>query len=231
MKKILTVLCGLLFLQNAYCDSLDEFSEEIQAFMNDKMDEAALRALCEKLVVFAHMRNINVLAESASGKYINVTASKCKEAAIKNVPVFIMLAAEQISEHTTKQHSQCAQNLMQAEAMKNCEGITSTTIQWYQQQGFTFNFNPDKTIVDCSKTDNRCVVNRPASKAGANYYFSVCCSIPVLSCNEEQNTQDNGFSHKEFNGVTGDISVLSEDIVGNARTLNDFDYACKPINK
>lgn len=226
MKKILTVLFGLLFLQNAYCDSLMEtdLRSEMVDYLHDKMDENAIRALCEKLLTYAWMHNFDVLLEYGEGKIFTPSSSDCKKYDMDIVSWILEGAAVQLSEKTFEKHSKCAQDLMKHNAFLHCEGFQSSRARYLQNQGYTVDFNESNTIIDCSETDNRCVVNRPVSKDGASGYLSVCCSIPVYSCDESKSG-----SSSFTNAQLGHVGVHAIDVVGSARTLNDFDYGCKPV--
>lgn len=228
MKKVLTVLFGLLFLQNAYSESLMDTSlkSEMVDYLHDKMDENAIRALCEKLLMYAYMHNFDVLLEYTEDKYFHPTSSDCKKYQIDTVSWILEGTAVQLSQKTFENHSQCAQDLMKKNAFLYCENFRSPRISELERQGFTVDLNEGRTIIDCSKTDNRCVVNRPVTNGGFNGYLSICCSIPVLSCDETKNG-----SSSFTNAALGNVGVHSMDVIGNARTINDFDFSCKPLNK
>ncbi len=229
MKKFLSVLFGLMFLQNAYCVSVSirdtNLRSEILDYRHDKMDEKAIRALCEKLLNYAWMHYFNVLLEYGEGKIFSPSTSECKKEDIKTVSWILEGAAMQLVEKTFEKHSQCAQDLMKHNAFLNCVGFQSSHVRDLKNQGFTVDFNESNTIIDCSETDKRCVVNRPISQGGASGYLSVCCSIPVYYCDESKSG-----SSSFTNARLGYVGVHAIDIVGSARTLNDFDYGCQPID-
>lgn len=226
MKKFLSVLFGFMFLQSAYSDSLMEtnLKSEMVDYLQDKMDEAAIRALCEKLLTYAWMHNFEVLLEYGEGKVFTPSTSDCKKYDIDTVSWILEGAALQLSEKTFEKHSKCVQDSMKHNAFLHCEGFQSSIARNLKNQGYTVDFNESNTIIDCSETDNRCVVNRPVSKGGASGYLSVCCSVPVYSCDESKSG-----SSSFTNAQLGHVGVHAIDVVGSARTLNDFDYGCKPV--
>ena len=226
MKKFLSVLFGLMFLQNAYCDSIMDTNlrSEIVDYLHDKMDEKAIRALCEKLLNYAWMHNFDVLLEYSEGKIFTPLTSDCEKYDMDIVSWILEGAAVQLSEKTFEKHSQCAQDLMESKAFTFCKASPSYVV-WLERNGYTVDFDESNTIIDCSETDNRCVVNRPVSKGGSNGYLSVCCSIPVDYCDESESG-----SSRFTNAQVGHIGVHAAIFVDSARTLDDFDYGCKFID-
>ena len=222
MKKILVVLFSLFIFQNAYCDSILEtdIKSDIFSYLDNKMDESAIRALCDKLLDYAWMHSFNIMLEYKPNKFYTPKSSDCKDSSI-NLVSFIVEGA---SVQTFEKHSDCVQKEMQRIALSNCDGEFSNYVSRLKDYGWVFNH--DDAVVYCSETDNRCVVNRPVSRNGSNGYLSTCCSIPILSC-EERNYGDDSFD----NVTRGIFGLHSRDIVDNARTLNDFDYGCEAISK
>ena len=223
MKKVLTVLFGLLFLQNAYSDSLmghSDLQSGIFDYMNDKMDEKAIRALCEKLLTYARMHNYDIVLETTKGYIFTPSISDCKSKDIDFVEGIIQGSASQLVSKTFENHSQCIHDMMEQGANLKCESFASPSIRYYENSGYEFNFS--ESIVDCSWTDNRCVVNRPYTIGGQRGFYTVCCSVPVYSCNQSNNLST---------AQAGYVSVLSQSLSPKALGVGDFDFSCKPLNK
>ena len=225
MRKILAVLFGVLFVQNAYSDSLQESSlwSDIGDYLDDRMDDDAIRELCKGLLNYAWMHNFNILLETGTeGRYFTPTTSDCKSSNMQYVMSILQKTAVQLVREKFDEHSQCTQNVMKQKALLGCGGHRSAQVSFYESQGFTFDFSADKAVVSCSKTDNRCVVNRPVSRNGYPAFYSVCCSVPVSSCTET--------SHG-INAQVEAVSILDIDIARQALTVDDYDLACKPLGE
>ena len=229
MKKYLMILSCLFCVQNAWCDIPPEFMGSIYDFMDEKMEEDDIRELCRSLMNYAWIHSVNVNIDLKDGGVYKASINDCTKLSIGDAKTVLMAAALRLKEESFKEHSSCVQNLMMDKADEGCEGWTSSKIEYYEKRGgYEFDFND--TIVECSKTDNRCVVNRPfKSKDGQSGFYSVCCLVPVKECNETVRNIEGGTS-RSVTGSIGYLSVLWSGIVGNSKKLNDFGYDCKPLN-
>lgn len=224
MKKFLTFLFGLMLLQSAYSDDSilesKDLTSQISDYLNNKMDENAIRALCERILTYAWMHHFQVSIELKDNTIFQPTGSDCKKYKDMQIVSGILEAAVmQLSEKTFEKHSQCTQKAMERNAFTSCKNLKSAEVTLLQRQGYKFDFTQSNTIIDCSETDDRCVVNRPAKKDGKNGYYSICCGVPVYSCDE---------SSGSYNAQVS-INEISAELTSSARTLKDFDYACQPI--
>ena len=70
MKKFLSVLFGLMFLQNAYCDSIRDTNlrSEMVDYLENKLDEKAIQALCDKLYAYALAHNFQVISYNSHNR-------------------------------------------------------------------------------------------------------------------------------------------------------------------
>ncbi len=219
MKKFLSVLFGSMFLQNAYCDSIRDTNlrSEMVDYLENKLDEKAIQALCDKLYAYALAHNFQVIVEYGDNQIFLPKRSDCTDDNAAVVSAITNEAILQLSKKTFEKHSQSAQDLMKRGAFSHCAGQISSQVTRWKHEGYTVDFDESNTIIDCSETDNRCVVNRPVSKGGVSGYLSVCCSMPVDSY---------GFT----NAQSGYVYIGENYVVDSARTLDDFDYDCKFID-
>lgn len=241
MKKIIVSLFCILFLQNVYAGGDDLLthsglgSEVIDYIDNKLVDESAIRALCVKLVQYASAHDIenevrHVSTMENGGLFVDVstyspTVSDCKQKDINNVSMIIQTTSINLM-HTYPIHhdnpSSC-QDAMKKTALSQCAGRDSSYVRVYARPGaeFYFNFDDRQAYVECSESDNRCVVNRPVfrkSIPGQKKWYSVCCTVPIETCNEEKTTTEEPvIGYRRF--------------VDETRALSDFDYDCRPINQ
>ena len=169
MKKFLTFLFGLMLLQNAYSDDSilesKDLTSQISDYLNNKMDENAIRALCERILTYAWMHHFQVSIEFKDNIIFQPTGSDCKKYKDMQIVSGILEAAVmQLSEKTFEKHSQCTQKAMERNAFLSCRNAASEIVSGLQKQGYKFDFTESNTIIDCSETDDRCVEQVPSSE-------------------------------------------------------------------
>lgn len=232
MKKGFIILSCLLYVQNAYCDNPPFNLESMKAdYIAGKIDLATATALCKQIVNYAKVTEIEVLLPytSADGKEMwhSINKDDCEPSPdwdydrnLSWVWNIAMYAARIVVETGVKEHSQCHQSFMESQARTRCGRFEMSN---WTKIGYTIS-GLNNMNIDCSKTDNRCVVTRPASdKNGKNVFYTACCLIPIINC--ESITND---SEQIFSGTTGDISLRWNGFTDKALVLDDFGYDCKP---
>ncbi len=231
MKNFLIILSCLFYVQNAYCDNPPFDMESMNAdYIAGKIDLATAIVLCKKIVNYANVSEIEVLlpytTDTGKEMWHSIKPGDCESSPdwdydrnLKWVWNIAMYSARIVVETGVKEHSQCHQSYMERLARSKCGNEHS-------YDGYTIIPGTSKNI-DCSKTDNRCVVSRPASKGGKNKFYNVCCLVPIVNC-ESTTSVTNGYSEQVFSGTHGDIQIRDRRITDIALSLSDYGYDCKP---
>ena len=106
------------------------------------------------------------------------------ESNINSAPVEYKSVTESETNAVVDEGAECAKEYRETQAKMIC--ATERAAGMYARyRKDTFDYF-DNTMVYCSDTDTRCVVNR-SSKTGDGAYFAQCCNIPVKSCHKDDN--------------------------------------------
>lgn len=232
MKKYLITLFCLTLCQNAFCNLLTETPEiknSIMDYMNNKLDDTAIRALCEKFLIFANVHNVKITIPLTNGSVFTPKTSMCKTESMNFVEAVLQETSIQLTYAKLEAHSDCTQKMMEDTARRKCGDREDRRIKDIIDQGFSVDFT--NAFVDCSKTDNRCLVSRPASKNGFNYYVNFCCGIPVYSCNSKTHEESANKQTTITTTPMGEFGIYHYGVTPKQPVLTDYNYSCKPVSK
>ena len=226
MKKFLIALLCVFGVQNAYSggpgDIADKVDRTITEYFAGRVDLGTAQALCREMFAYADEYNMTITYSSEGGGSITGDNSFCNRDDIELVLFFTMDGAEQIKNASIQPHSDDIQRAMEHTARNKCG--RSEMSQMDRAGGFTFSADVN---VECSKTDNRCVVTRAAtSSSGENGFWTACCLIPITNFTSTvaPNRSDRAISYD-----VGNISLKYFGFVqSRSLTLNDFGYDCRP---
>ncbi len=235
------ILSCLFCVQNAYCDKPPFDPESMKAdYLDGKIDLATATMLCKQIINYANVIEIEVFLpyKTDDGKtmYHSLNLKDCEPSPdwnydknLKWVWNIALHAAKIVVGTGVKEHSQCQQSHMESEARNRCGRFEMSN---WKTMGYTISALTGMNI-DCSKTDNRCVVTRPASSNGGETgFYTACCLVPIINC-ESTTTVNQNYSEQISSVTKGDISTKWIGfITGNAViTLDDFGYDCNPLSK
>lgn len=225
MKKYLITLFCLTLCQNAFCNLFTETPEiknSIMDYLNNKLDDTAIRALCEKFLIFANVHNVKITIPLPNGSVFTPTPSMCKTESMNFVEAVLRATSIQLTDAKLEAHSDCTQKMMEDTARTECG---RSLIKYIYNQGFSVDLT--NAFVDCSKTDNRCLVSRPASKNGFNYYVNFCCNIPVYSCNSK--THEGSANKQTTTNEPKPVENIHYSVTTKQPVLTNYNYSCEPV--
>ena len=123
MKKYLITLFCLTLCQNAFCNLFTETPEiknSIMDYLNNKLDDTAIRALCEKFLIFANVHNVKITIPWTNGSVFTPTPSMCKIESMNFVKFVLQETSIQLTDAKLEAHSDCTQKMMEDTARIGC---------------------------------------------------------------------------------------------------------------
>ena len=239
MKKILIFLVGILFLQSGYCDYVAESAKKIDDIVLETIGESALREMCVQFLRYTEINNLAVVVfyKEPDGRSLVFFphSSGCGKYTLEQLKDAVLTAANRISEDNVPEvHSECVQRAMIREADSCLFRTYPYSLQYVKpiEDKYGIKFidrpksdqqrtmqmldysGPDSSVkIDCSKTDDRCVVSRALDDGR---YFVSCCVVPIEYCSE---------NYVDMGTVEGLSITFSE----RAMSLADVDSVCKFI--
>jgi hypothetical protein len=191
-------------------------------YIAGKIDLDTATVLCKKIINYASVNEIEISTSYlGNGKQMShsLETNDCEpwpdwdyDRNLEWVWNVALYAAKIVVETSVKEHSQCHQSVMKSEAQR---------LHAIEGMGISFTGLRDMSI-DCSKTDDRCVVSRRTTGTNGkeNEFFTVCVFIPVTNCVKNASGQ--------IFADIGNCGTGWKGFSSNVLTLNDFGYDCKP---
>lgn len=175
-------------------------------YMEGSISLYTAQAICVKMFEYADAHNVEFLIRADNGEMTRVTSANCHS---KYAIYIAVELADRIKNADITVHSNCVQGAIERAAYAKC-GTGSDE---------TFVGNP---IVQCSTTDNRCVVGRTLANS-PEVLRVACCTMPKIECDETSSSDGSGSDDNAkviyFNTPwTGVLAVMPG--------LNNFDYNC-----
>ena len=232
MKKLFIILLCLLSVQNAWCDIPPTEHEIYTQYVSGKLNLQTAQALCRRLIKYAETNNFNIDVTLENGGIHTPVAADCDSDSLDTVVGVAYIVAEKIH-NTLKNQSSNTSNSEASECRKSIKeryAYKCGLLEKNNYKNIGYNISNTGMITDCSKTDDRCVVNRPATKDGQNMFYVACCFIPVENC-DSQTFGTRNHSTESSAGILGNISFKWNCIKSTSLTLDDFGSDCWPLHE
>ena len=228
MKNFLIILFCLFYAQNAYCDNPPTGKDIYNQYASGKLNLQTAQALCHRLIEYAETNNFNIDVVSENGNIRTPVITDCDSNDLDYVVKVAYIVAEKVHDILKKQSSNTSDSSECRKSIKERYAYKCGVLEKNNYKNLGYDISNTGMITDCSSTDDRCVVNRPATKNGQSLFYSACCFIPVKNC-DSQTFGTRNHSTESSSGILGNTSFLWHGITDRSLTLDDFGTDCEPL--